>query len=587
MKEEEAFRQEYIQYISHLNNVKESLANLKGGKNRQFTEIQRSFIQTLEDEIRVSTTEMENTLNGTVWDKLTIAFFGETNAGKSTIIETFRILHDKTRKKNNDGKIVGDGRSDFTQSYEEYNLEIEGHPFTLIDVPGIEGNEKVYADDIKKALRRAHIVFYVHGHNIKPNPATAEKIKNYLGDWVNVYTLYNVKGSISNYDEEEERTELYTNKVIECEKLIVSTFQDVLGDVYKGNITLQALLAMCAYAKFAPEKAYLTTNQQKLLSFFGTPEQLLKFSEFYRVQELVCSKSDNYLDEIVRANNQKMYSMAKRASIHLQNTADSLSEKTVNFENTLKTFKRDITESFSSCKINIKKKTRAEVDTRMFSLRRRIDNIIDDSIKDKKERAEKASLDEMKILSNNIECIVTNEINNLREKIKQKKRRLDAEYGKIIIIPSQHVKGVSHMSFDRAMSKLDINIGDCVDCISSILSGGYVGSYFTIIASGIATAIGAIAGLGLYGLRKYIFGDGGKSEAKEETRKSISDATKKLYAEVNQITNKIGKDLDYQKNDINKTINHELNDLREIGETIAEAKSRIISFADNKKNKSL
>ena len=581
MQEEKAIRYEYQQYISYLNNVKESLENLKGGRNSQFTEIQRGFIQTLEEEIQVSTTEMEKTLNGTVWDKLTIAFLGETNAGKSTIIETFRILYDKDREQNTDGKIVGDGRSDFTQSYEEYNLEIEGRPFILIDVPGIEGNEKVYADDIKKALRRAHIVFYVHGHNIKPNIATAEKIKAYLGDWVNVYTLYNVRGSVSNYDEEEERTELYTNTVIDSEKLIVSTFKDVLGDFYKGNITLQALLAMCAYAKFAPERVDLARNQQKLLNFFGAPEQLLKFSEFYRVQELVCSKSANYLDEIVGANNQKMYSMTKRAAIHLQNTVDSLSEKTVNFENTLKTFKRDITESFSSCKINIKKKTRAEVDTRMFSLRRRIDNIIDDSIKDKKERAEKASLDEMKILSNNIECIVANEINNLREKIKQKKRRLDAEYGKITIIPLQQVKGVSHMSFDRAMSKLDINIGDCVDCISSIIAGASVGSHFTIIAPGIATAIGSIAGLGLYSLRKYIFGDGGKSEAKEETRKSISDATKKLYAEVNKITNKIGIDLDSKKCDINKTINHELNDLREIGEIISEAKTSILSFANN------
>ena len=63
-------------------------------------------------------------------------------------------------------------------------MQINGKPFTLIDVPGIEGKEEDFIDDIKKALAQAHLVFYVQGHNIKPDVATASKIKKYLGDWV-------------------------------------------------------------------------------------------------------------------------------------------------------------------------------------------------------------------------------------------------------------------------------------------------------------------------------------------------------------------------------------------------------------------
>ncbi|EBO4931657.1 hypothetical protein DO259_05865 [Salmonella enterica] len=33
------------------------------------------------------------------WDKFTLAFFGETNAGKSTIIESLRILFDETTRR--------------------------------------------------------------------------------------------------------------------------------------------------------------------------------------------------------------------------------------------------------------------------------------------------------------------------------------------------------------------------------------------------------------------------------------------------------------------------------------------------------
>ena len=245
MKCKEDIEKMYQLFIGELNSFKESFSRVAGGQNTQFSQIKSSFVTALDEEINISSREMKSSIEEAVWDKLTIAFFGETNAGKSTIIETLRILYDKDKDRLTDGQIVGDGRSDFTQTYEEYNLEIDGMPLTLIDVPGIEGNEKLYTDGIVKALRRAHIVFYVHGHNIKPNVATAEKIKKYLGDWVSVYSIYNVRGSASDYDEEDERVDLYTEKVKEREELIVSTFKEVLGEVYKGNVTLQALLAMC------------------------------------------------------------------------------------------------------------------------------------------------------------------------------------------------------------------------------------------------------------------------------------------------------------------------------------------------------
>lgn len=54
-------------------------------------------------------------------------------------------------------------------------MSIGGHQFTLIDVPGIEGNEEEFKDVIQVALHKAHCVFYVQGHNKKPDEATAKK----------------------------------------------------------------------------------------------------------------------------------------------------------------------------------------------------------------------------------------------------------------------------------------------------------------------------------------------------------------------------------------------------------------------------
>lgn len=249
------------------------------GVNSQFNTVKGKIAFAFDSKIKEAKKELDVALKDTVWDNLVIAFFGETNAGKSTIIETFRILFDDKRKKE-DGLIVGDGRHDFTKTYEEYHLSIAGHPFTLIDVPGIEGNESEFKDVIKTALHKAHCIFYVQGHNKKPDRATAEKIKKYLGDWVKVYSIYNVRGGVSNYDEEEERETLITSGILKAESLIRAEFKTILGDVYAGHVTLQGLLAMSAKASFSSKREDLIRGQQKLLKYFGgSADKVLEFSQ--------------------------------------------------------------------------------------------------------------------------------------------------------------------------------------------------------------------------------------------------------------------------------------------------------------------
>ena len=280
------------------------------GVNSQFNTVKEKIAFAFDSKIKEAKKELDVALKDTVWDNLVIAFFGETNAGKSTIIETFRILFDDKRKKE-DGLIVGDGRHDFTKTYDEYHLSIAGHPFTLIDVPGIEGNEAEFKDVIKTALHKAHCVFYVQGHNKKPDRATAEKIKKYLGDWVKVYSIYNVRGGVSNYDEEEERETLITPGVLKAESLIRAEFKTILGDVYAGHVTLQGLLAMSAKASFSSKREDLIRGQQKLLKYFGgSADKVLEFSQFKTLTTLVEQKSSNFKSEIIEANKRKLISFA-------------------------------------------------------------------------------------------------------------------------------------------------------------------------------------------------------------------------------------------------------------------------------------
>lgn len=53
-------------------------------------------LQTLQDTFNQKLTYLQQHAE---WDKFTLAFFGETNAGKSTIIESLRILFDETTRR--------------------------------------------------------------------------------------------------------------------------------------------------------------------------------------------------------------------------------------------------------------------------------------------------------------------------------------------------------------------------------------------------------------------------------------------------------------------------------------------------------
>ncbi len=62
---------------------------------------------------------------------------------------------------------MGDGRSDFTLETRSYTLKYNNKTFTLLDVPGIEGDEKKVIQQISNATQKAHAIFYV---TKKPTP---------------------------------------------------------------------------------------------------------------------------------------------------------------------------------------------------------------------------------------------------------------------------------------------------------------------------------------------------------------------------------------------------------------------------------
>ena len=69
---------------------------LSGDKENEMVE---QIKRTLEEKNEIFKKEIDELKNSSVWDKLCIAFFGETNAGKSTIIESLRIIYDEETRR--------------------------------------------------------------------------------------------------------------------------------------------------------------------------------------------------------------------------------------------------------------------------------------------------------------------------------------------------------------------------------------------------------------------------------------------------------------------------------------------------------
>ncbi|WP_236637739.1 GTPase [Helicobacter pylori] len=162
----------------------------KDEKLKRFNREALEVFQKLEFE---SLKELESLKNNEEWENFTIAFYGETGAGKSTLIECLRMFfkeqskvvqqerfrrlystyqnnyqNDERKKQNilkelhslQDGAIIGDGRSDFTEKTKSYTLKHNNKTFTLLDVPGIEGDEKKLFSKFL-TLRKKPMLFFM------------------------------------------------------------------------------------------------------------------------------------------------------------------------------------------------------------------------------------------------------------------------------------------------------------------------------------------------------------------------------------------------------------------------------------------
>ena len=573
--------EERYQYlISCLSMAKEEIDKIKG-INSSFSELQWSFCNALEKQAELSKCQMEEAMHGTIWDNLVIAFFGETGAGKSTIIETFRILFDKNKEKGQDGLIVGEGQPDFTTECHEYTLFINNQPFTLIDVPGIEGNEtEDIKGEIRRALQKAHCIFYVQRNDKHPDRATTEKIRHYLHDWVSVYSIHNVRsGGAFDYDEEEERVDLYTERVQKVTALITETFRQTLGDIYKGNLSVQALLALCSVAHFSEKRDILIETQRELLEYFGTNSAMWDFCRMSRLVDLVMEKADHFQTEIVESNKQKLESLARTTYRDINQIIHRNKEKETEFKNSLVDFKRDVGQIFDETKGKLQSAINSQHRQLYNDIKLIAYDVIDAVDKDK-EGILRAMVDmRVKNSQKELKRQLTTIIDEAKQRLDLRRKALDGLKSDILSM-NQAIDLKIDINLNAPLKELDLSLKDVGSFLSALGSGALAGSPF---GGWVGATVGAYIGGLSYILRRWIFGDGGKSQARLKVQKIINEERDKDNTPV-ELYKQLSSMLDEAQGDIIENTNQEIRNIEALGETIEKTKEKIREYVQSIKN---
>lgn len=115
MRKKEDVKNKYEEVEKILDNaIKNSnLINLVGKDENIELERIKQYLSNTNDDFKKQIEELEKSSE---WDKFCIAFFGETNAGKSTIIESLRILYNEEER-----------RKKLIDSQNEYIDELKDH----------------------------------------------------------------------------------------------------------------------------------------------------------------------------------------------------------------------------------------------------------------------------------------------------------------------------------------------------------------------------------------------------------------------------------------------------------------------------
>ncbi len=456
-----------------------------------------------------------------------------------------------------DGKIIGTGQADYTQGSVEYNLTIEDKTFTLIDIPGIEGDESKFEEIIRKSLDKAHIIFYVNGSGKKLEQATLEKVKKYMHDGTSVYAIFNVhckakkeriNGIDKTFEEELNAAYLKQNEIITQTENELRAF---LGKNFIGGLALNGLLAFCGYAIGETGKSTIICERDKNLSsdqkkyfkeYSGEIARLREDSHIGLVQDSNDDKVDNYEKNIYVENVKKLKNRMHEMISRIEKLRDVETEKIKGFINIYSEFeqnclnsKEDYIHTISQIGYNAATDAFADVKAELFQMveenkgktdSKKIQGYFDRH----KKRIIKDIQDSLNSRMNQAQKDYEEAIEDARQRLIKDFERGQTKFEISLLASSVELDDSFSDAFKYNLKTFG---GDLLRVGSLALSGAALGS----IIPGVGTAVGVIAGVVL-GVLSSIW----NFSASETTR--INKAKEKLQRAIDEQIDKVSKDIE-------------------------------------------
>lgn len=484
-----------------------------------------------------------------------------------------------------DGQIIGDGRSDFTRNNTSFDFELNGQPFTLIDVPGIEGDEAIVSKPIEEAVRKAHAIFYVtrtarppqtHEGDIGSKKGTLEKIKQHLDSQTEVWSIYN--HPITN--PRQLRNPLINDDIQGGLKALDDVLKKELKDQYCQNLVVSARPAYLALTECVIPGSKDADEKRKFSERIGSSNEILQLSQINDfIDKLQTSIIGDYRSKIRKSN-------LNKANKVLEHALDNLENLIRQFSSSAKEIKVETQSAFSQIDVAMEQFS-GNLHAKSSTILRQFKNDVEDKIYH--EIDSDLSNDAFK---STLKYIMQSKSERLEADLKIAITEAASEYEQVIknIVSrsNKHLKdivSIQNSNFSLNEFDLSVNIDNGVQLFGLISSGVGIVTGVVLLASNpvgwtLSFVGGAIALVGaLVGAAKSVFGffssSYKQSQQRKEADKALSKAASSINAKIDDMLNTIELEMKQQTKKVQVEMARPLKQYTVVLQTMQQADSEL------------
>lgn len=467
-----------------------------------------------------------------------------------------------------DGEIIGDGRSDFTRDSTAYDFEINGYPVSIIDVPGIEGDEKKVKDKITRVVQKTHAVFYVTREDKTPEEGTLKRIEQYIGDQTEVWTIFNKDNTNPKYLKSINLSDDKKTSLRKMEK----KFTEVLGNHYRGTLTVVGLPAFYSQATCLVPSSGQSDHYNGQLKYFNYGFDRSKLFELSKLQSLVDMLKHQIVgdvkEKIKKSNFNKVKVVIDDSIAQLEQSKEFFKDLEQNLRMRVQNTNHEIDNYFVTCIGQIKKDRDSLLTNFINDSRDRIYEYIDLDISNDvfKDKFKTVIEDNVNYFEQSLKKSIESRLESLGKNIETSQKKLQNSVEKLYE-DSLEIAQNHGIRFDFDF-KLDNGI-NLTALITTVISGiiaafATSGWYLLVSLAGIVIAI-------VKSVWSFFDSEYKKAQQRQNFEKNLSEIIDKLTEETNQSIGKLENSLKLQNTEIRKIFNIFSLDIQQLNNDLSQA----------------